>query len=93
MLNMRGRMKSKYESLRQVLAERVVYDDSNMRVWMAPDGSGQGLLYCAKQAQVTRLVTFRQLLLAVRHRSTATETQMMRLNHLIGRKIMFETKD
>lgn len=52
MLNMRGRHKHKWDSLRQVLAEKVVYDDNNIRVWMAPDGSGQGLLYYAKQAQV-----------------------------------------
>lgn len=52
MLNMRGRHKHKWDSLRQVLAEKVVYDDNNIRVWMAPDGSGQGLIYYAKQAQV-----------------------------------------
>lgn len=52
MLNMRGRHKHKWDSLRQVLAEKIVYDDNNIRVWMAPDGSGQGLLYYAKQAQV-----------------------------------------
>jgi hypothetical protein len=52
MLNMRGRHKHKWDSLRQVLADKVVYDDNNMRVWMNPDGSGQGLLYYAKQAQV-----------------------------------------
>jgi len=50
---MRGRHKHKWDSLRQVLAEKIVYDDNNIRVWMAPDGSGHGLLYYAKQAQVS----------------------------------------
>ena len=49
---MRGRHKHKWDSLRQVLNEKIVYDDNNIRVWMSPDGSGQGLLYYAKQAQV-----------------------------------------
>lgn len=52
MLNMRGRTKYKWDSLKQVLAEKVVYDDNNVRLWMAPDGSGAGLLFYAKQAQV-----------------------------------------
>lgn len=52
MLNMRGRHKHKWDSLRAVLADKIVYDDNNIRIWMAPDGSGQGLLYYAKQAQV-----------------------------------------
>lgn len=52
MLNMRGRTKYKWDSLKQVLAEKVVYDDNNIRLWMAPDGSGAGLLFYAKQAQV-----------------------------------------
>jgi hypothetical protein len=52
MLNMRGRTKYKWDSLKQVLAEKVVYDDNNVRLWMSPDGSGAGLLFYAKQAQV-----------------------------------------
>lgn len=52
MLNMRGRHKHKWDSLRQVLTEKIVYDDNNIRIWMAPDGTGQGLLYYTKQAQV-----------------------------------------
>jgi hypothetical protein len=55
MLNMRGRHKHKWDSLHEVLAARVVYDDNNSRLWMARDGSGQGLLYFSKQAQVRGL--------------------------------------
>lgn len=49
---MRGKHKHKWDFLRSVLAEKVVYDDNNIRVWYAPGGSGGGLLFYAKQAQV-----------------------------------------
>lgn len=53
LLNMRGRHRYKWDYLRSVLNERVVYDDNAFRVWYAP-GSGVGLLFAAKQAQVRR---------------------------------------
>eukprot|EP00879_Flechtneria_rotunda_P004486 GHRR01004740.1.p1 GENE.GHRR01004740.1~~GHRR01004740.1.p1 ORF type:complete len:474 (+),score=188.64 GHRR01004740.1:1262-2683(+) len=52
LLNMRGKHKHKWDYLRNVLTDKVVYDDNTIRVWCAPDGSGYGLLYHAKQAQV-----------------------------------------
>lgn len=62
MLNMRGRHKHKWDSLRQVLSDKVVYDDTNIRIWMAPNGSGQGLMYYAKQAQVCKALLLLLLL-------------------------------
>jgi hypothetical protein len=49
---MRGKHKHKWDYLKALLAERIVYDDNVMRVWYHPDGDGKGLLYFAKQAQV-----------------------------------------
>lgn len=53
LLNMRGKHKHKWDFLRSVLTDKVVYDDSNIRVWYAPEAGGGGLLYYAKQAQVS----------------------------------------
>lgn len=55
LLNMRGRHRHKWDFLRQVLAERVVYDDNNFRVWYAPGSNGCGLLYATKQAQIQNM--------------------------------------
>ncbi len=52
LLNMRGRHRHKWDFLRSLLDERVVYDDNAFRVWYAPGTSGTGLLFAAKQAQV-----------------------------------------
>lgn len=52
LLNMRGRHRHKWDFLRNVLSEKVVYDDNAFRVWYAPEGNGCGLLYSTKQAQV-----------------------------------------
>ncbi|KAF6262534.1 hypothetical protein COO60DRAFT_1624938 [Scenedesmus sp. NREL 46B-D3] len=55
LLNMRGRHRHKWDFLRAVLADKVVYDDNAFRVWFAPDSNGCGLLYATKQAQVQNL--------------------------------------
>jgi hypothetical protein len=52
LLNMRGRHRYKWDFLRAVLADKVVYDDNAFRVWYAPGSNGCGLLYATKQAQV-----------------------------------------
>jgi hypothetical protein len=49
---MRGRHRHKWDFLRAVLADKVVYDDNAFRVWYAPGSNGCGLLYATKQAQV-----------------------------------------
>lgn len=61
LLNMRGRHRHKWDFLRHVLAEKVVYDDNAFRVWYAPDANGCGLLYSTKQAQVSRFTGLQQL--------------------------------
>ncbi|WIA09270.1 hypothetical protein OEZ85_008678 [Tetradesmus obliquus] len=55
LLNMRGRHRHKWDFLRAVLADKVVYDDSAFRVWYAPGSNGCGLLYATKQAQVQNM--------------------------------------
>lgn len=51
LLNMKGKHKHKWDYLREVLAERIVYDDNLPRLWYA-DPSARGLLFSCKQAQV-----------------------------------------
>lgn len=52
MLNMTGRSRHKWDSLRRALADNVVYDDDAPRVFMSSSAPHQGLLYHSKQAQV-----------------------------------------
>jgi hypothetical protein len=52
MLNMRGRHRHKWDALKAALNDSVVYDDAHSRMWLPVDGSGQGLVFHAKQAQV-----------------------------------------
>jgi hypothetical protein len=56
LLNMRGRHRHKWDFLRAVLADKVVYNDNAFRVWYAPGSNGCGLLYATKQAQVRQFV-------------------------------------
>lgn len=51
-LNMKGKHKHKWDYLREVLAERVVYDDMLHRVWYMDDSCNQGILFACKQAQI-----------------------------------------
>lgn len=55
LLNMRGRHRHKWDFLRAVLADKVVYDDNAFRVWYSPGSNGCGLLYATKQAQVQNM--------------------------------------
>ncbi len=48
-LHMMGRHKHKWDYLREILAENVVYDDMVYRMWMESDS--QGLLFASKQGQ------------------------------------------
>uniref|UniRef100_A0A7R9V475 Uncharacterized protein n=1 Tax=Chlamydomonas euryale TaxID=1486919 RepID=A0A7R9V475_9CHLO len=50
-LHMMGRHKHKWEYLREVLADKVVYDDTLNRIWMGSNNIG--LLYTCKQGQVS----------------------------------------
>lgn len=52
LLNMKGKHKHKWDYLREVLAERVVYDDMLHRLWYTDDTLGQGVLFSCKQGQV-----------------------------------------
>ena len=49
---MRGRHKHKWDFLREVLSERIVYDDVLHRAWFGDEAQGQGLLYTCKQGQI-----------------------------------------
>jgi hypothetical protein len=49
---MKGKHRHKWDFLRQVLSDRVVYDDNSARVWFFDDMARRGLLYSCKQAQV-----------------------------------------
>lgn len=50
LLNMKGKHKHKYDFLRDVLSERIVFDDAVHRAWFTDDT--YGLLFACKQAQV-----------------------------------------
>ncbi|KAG2498858.1 hypothetical protein HYH03_003050 [Edaphochlamys debaryana] len=52
LLNMKGKHKHKWDYLREVLAERVVYDDMLHRLWYTDDSCGQGVIFSCKQGQV-----------------------------------------
>ncbi|GIL46734.1 hypothetical protein Vafri_3654 [Volvox africanus] len=52
LLNMKGKHKHKWDYLREVLAERVVYDDMLQRLWYADDTMTQGIIFACKQGQV-----------------------------------------
>ncbi|GAX76070.1 hypothetical protein CEUSTIGMA_g3513.t1 [Chlamydomonas eustigma] len=52
LLNMRGRHKHKWDFLREILMERIVYDDMLHRAWFADEAQTQGVLYTCKQGQV-----------------------------------------
>ncbi|KXZ52828.1 hypothetical protein GPECTOR_8g211 [Gonium pectorale] len=52
LLNMKGKHKHKWDYLREVLAERVVYDDIYHRVWYTDDSMSQGVIFSCKQGQV-----------------------------------------
>lgn len=49
---MKGKHKHKWDYLRQLLQEKVVYDDIMPRVWYADEAHTQGVLYSCKQAQL-----------------------------------------
>mmetsp|Transcript_40431 Transcript_40431/g.89814 ORF Transcript_40431/g.89814 Transcript_40431/m.89814 type:complete len:922 (-) Transcript_40431:1054-3819(-) len=52
LLNMKGKHKHKWDYLREILLEKIVYDDMLHRAWYADDAMTQGLLFSCKQAQV-----------------------------------------
>ncbi|EFJ45471.1 hypothetical protein VOLCADRAFT_105916 [Volvox carteri f. nagariensis] len=52
LLNMKGKHKHKWDYLREVLAERVVYDDMMHRLWYTDDNMVQGVIFACKQGQV-----------------------------------------
>ncbi|GLC37795.1 hypothetical protein PLESTB_001477500 [Pleodorina starrii] len=52
LLNMKGKHKHKWDYLREVLAERVVYDDMLHRLWYTDDSMSQGIIFACKQGQV-----------------------------------------
>ncbi|PNW75496.1 hypothetical protein CHLRE_12g529050v5 [Chlamydomonas reinhardtii] len=52
LLNMKGKHKHKWDYLREVLAERVVYDDMLHRLWYTDESMTQGVLFACKQGQV-----------------------------------------
>lgn len=52
LLNMKGKHRHKWDYLRQVLSERIVYDDNRQRVWFFDHLATKGLLYSCRQAQV-----------------------------------------
>ncbi len=52
LLNMKGKHKHKWDYLREVLAERVVYDDMLHRLWYTDDSMSQGVIFACKQGQV-----------------------------------------
>ncbi len=52
LLNMKGKHKHKWDYLREVLAERVVYDDMLHRLWYTDESMMQGVLFACKQGQV-----------------------------------------
>lgn len=49
---MKGKHKHKWDYLREILFEKIVYDDVNHRAWYTDDSKSQGLLFAAKQAQI-----------------------------------------
>lgn len=51
LLNMKGKHKHKWDYLRSILMERVVYDDGLHRAFYTDDTMSQGLLYSCKQAR------------------------------------------
>ncbi|KAG1679301.1 hypothetical protein FOA52_009331 [Chlamydomonas sp. UWO 241] len=53
LLNMKGKHKHKWDYLREILNERIVYDDILHRGWFTDETMSQGLLYACKQGQVT----------------------------------------
>ncbi|MEW5306145.1 MAG: hypothetical protein WDW36_008633 [Sanguina aurantia] len=52
LLSMKGKHKHKWDYLRELLQEKVVYDDITPRVWFADELHTQGVLYSCKQAQL-----------------------------------------
>lgn len=52
LLNMKGKHKHKWDYLREVLQERIVYDDMLHRAWYTDESMSQGLLFACKQGQV-----------------------------------------
>ena len=48
---MRGKHKHKWDYLRQILMEKVVYDDMLHRAWYVDDAAQQGLLFPCRQGQ------------------------------------------
>jgi hypothetical protein len=49
---MKGKHKHKWDYLRDILGEKIVYDDMAHRAWFADESQAQGLLYSCKQAQI-----------------------------------------
>ncbi|PNG99636.1 hypothetical protein TSOC_014581, partial [Tetrabaena socialis] len=52
LLNMKGKHKHKWDYLREVLGERVVYDDMLHRLWHTDDSMSQGVIFTCKQGQI-----------------------------------------
>lgn len=49
LLNMKGKHKHKWDYLRNILLERVVYDDQAHRAWYSDDSMEHGLVFACKQ--------------------------------------------
>ncbi|KAG1679168.1 hypothetical protein FOA52_000524 [Chlamydomonas sp. UWO 241] len=52
LLHMMGKHRPKWEHLKEALAQRVVYDDAQHRIWYTDGSRAQGLLFTAKDGQV-----------------------------------------
>lgn len=49
---MKGKHKHKWDYLREILSEKIVYDDMLHRGWYTDDNMTQGLLFACKQGQI-----------------------------------------
>jgi len=52
LFNIKGRHRHKWDYLREILTERIVYDDMLHRAWFSDEDQTLGLLYSCKQAQI-----------------------------------------
>lgn len=50
-LSLKGKHRHKWDYLREVLSEKIVYDDTQHRVWWTDDSHTQGVLFTVKQGQ------------------------------------------
>lgn len=63
---MKGKHKHKWDYLREILLEKIVYDDMVHRAWYADETMMQGLLFACKQGQVNLEKPFGKLVCCMR---------------------------